>query len=83
MQGNRPKDDKSVAQVNLSSTQRPLSHGSVSLLFVIPSEAEGSAVPRAFPGNVFRPQRNAEICGFPQFVRTSRKQVDQWPINGD
>jgi len=24
------------------------------LLFVIPSEAEGSAVPRTFPGNVFR-----------------------------
>jgi hypothetical protein len=23
------------------------------LLFVIPSEAEGSAVPRTFPGNVF------------------------------
>ena len=26
----------------------------VALSFVIPSEAEGSAVPRIFPGNVFR-----------------------------
>jgi hypothetical protein len=29
-------------------------HGSVALPFVIPSEAEGSAVPRTTPGNVFR-----------------------------
>jgi hypothetical protein len=29
-------------------------HGSVTLPFVIPSEAEGSAVPRTIPGNVFR-----------------------------
>ena len=28
--------------------------GSVALPFVIPSAAEGSAVPRTFPGNVFR-----------------------------
>jgi hypothetical protein len=32
-------------------------HGSVALPFVIPSEAEGSAVLRTIPGNVFR-QRN-------------------------
>jgi hypothetical protein len=30
-------------------------HGSVALPFVIPSEAEGSAVPRTSLGNVFRP----------------------------
>jgi hypothetical protein len=29
-------------------------HGSAALPFVIPSEAEGSAVPRTIPGNVFR-----------------------------
>jgi hypothetical protein len=29
-------------------------HGSVALPFVIPSVAEGSAVPRTIPGNVFR-----------------------------
>jgi hypothetical protein len=29
-------------------------HGSVALPFVIPSEAEGSAVPRTTLGNVFR-----------------------------
>jgi hypothetical protein len=29
-------------------------HGSVALPFVIPSEAEGSAVLQAYPGNVFR-----------------------------
>jgi hypothetical protein len=33
------------------------------LLFVIPSEAEGSAVPRTSPGNVFyRAQRRGEIA---------------------
>jgi hypothetical protein len=30
-------------------------YGSIALPFVIPSEAEGSAVPRTRPGNVFRP----------------------------
>ncbi len=34
-------------------------HGSVALSFVIPSEAEGSAVPRTSLGNVFRPKRSA------------------------
>jgi hypothetical protein len=29
-------------------------YGTVALSFVIPSEAEGSAVPRTCPGNVFR-----------------------------
>jgi hypothetical protein len=33
-------------------------YGTVALSFVIPSEAEGSAVPRTFRGNVFRPQRS-------------------------
>jgi hypothetical protein len=28
-------------------------HGSVAFPFVIPSEAEGSAVPRTIPGNMF------------------------------
>jgi hypothetical protein len=28
-------------------------HGSIALPFVIPSAAEGSAVPRTIPGNVF------------------------------
>jgi hypothetical protein len=40
-------------------------YGTVALSFVIPSEAEGSAVPRTLPGNVFRSgQRSGEICGF-------------------
>jgi len=33
-------------------------YGAVALSFVIPSEAEGSAVPRTFRGNVFRPERS-------------------------
>jgi hypothetical protein len=36
-------------------------HRKVALSFVIPSEAEGSAVPRTFPGNVFR----QSVPGFP------------------
>jgi hypothetical protein len=40
----------------------------VALSFVIPSEAEGSAVPRTSLGNVFR-QSVAEICGF-SFLNT-------------
>jgi hypothetical protein len=32
--------------------------GSVAPPFVIPSAAEGSAVPRTSPGNVFRPERS-------------------------
>ena len=43
---NRPRTyERSVKNKN---------HGSVDLPFVIPSEAEGSAVPRTFRGNVFR-----------------------------
>jgi hypothetical protein len=51
--------------------QRPLSQGSVALLFVIPSAAEGSAVPRTFPGNTesrsatnlsSRPERTRISC---------------------
>jgi hypothetical protein len=33
----------------------------VALPFVIPSEAEGSAVPRTLPGNVFRPRERTRI----------------------
>jgi hypothetical protein len=40
----------------------------VALPFVIPSEAEGSAVPRTFRGNVFRP--SAAICGSPIYFAT-------------
>jgi hypothetical protein len=36
-------------------------HGSVALPFVIPSEAEGSAVPRTIPGNVFSTERNPDF----------------------
>ena len=38
-------------------------HGSVALPFVIPSAAEGSAVPRTFHGNVFRRSVAQWICG--------------------
>jgi hypothetical protein len=40
----------------MTNTFRPANalHGSVALPFVIPSEAEGSAVLQARPGNVFR-----------------------------
>jgi hypothetical protein len=46
-------------------------HRKVALSFVIPSEAEGSAVPRTFPGNVFRPDAaewSGEIFGFFSYV---------------
>ncbi len=36
-------------------------HGSVALPFVIPSVAEGSAVSRTFPGNVFRQNDNTAV----------------------
>jgi hypothetical protein len=36
-------------------------HGSVALPFVIPSAAEGSAVPRTFPGNDFRQSAGCPI----------------------
>jgi hypothetical protein len=50
-------------------------YGTVALSFVIPSEAEGSAVPQAYPGNTeyytqtkivisTGAQRSGEICGF-------------------
>jgi hypothetical protein len=40
----------------LKNAFRPVTtvHGSVALPFVIPNEAEGSAVPQTIPGNVFR-----------------------------
>jgi hypothetical protein len=42
-------------------------YGTVALSFVIPSEAEGSAVLRTFRGNVFRQsvaERSGGTCGF-------------------
>jgi hypothetical protein len=47
---------------DLSSSNRPFIQQptflyNYPLLFVIPSEAEGSAVPRTFLGNVFRPEQ--------------------------
>jgi len=43
-------------------------YGSLAFPFVIPSEAEGSAVPRTIPGNVFRTARagqgRGEVAGF-------------------
>jgi hypothetical protein len=36
-------------------------HRKVALSFVIPSEAEGSAVPRTSPGNVFLPFLHSHI----------------------
>jgi hypothetical protein len=38
-------------------------HRKVVLSFVIPSEAKGSAVPRTFPGNIFR--QSGGICSAP------------------
>jgi hypothetical protein len=47
--------DRSEAQWTCGSlNQLPDAHGSIALPFVIPSEAEGSAVLQAPPGNVFR-----------------------------
>jgi hypothetical protein len=43
----------------------------VALPFVIPSEAEGSAVPRTFRGNVFRPS----VPGFPATQHWTRPRV--------
>jgi hypothetical protein len=45
-------------------------YGTVALSFVIPSEAEGSAVPRTLPGNVFR-QRNHGPCGPPKIMKNT------------
>jgi hypothetical protein len=42
-----------------ASVQQPPVYRTVALSFVIPSEAEGSAVPQTFRGNVFR-QTEAE-----------------------
>jgi hypothetical protein len=39
--------------VKNASVQEPLSMEPAALSFVIPSEGEGSAVPRTLPGNVF------------------------------
>jgi hypothetical protein len=56
------RDDKFVVQEELSSRLKVMKnafysatalHGSASLPFVIPSAAEGSAVPRTTPGNFF------------------------------
>jgi hypothetical protein len=41
-----------LSQVEKAFVEQMLSHGSAALPFVIPSEAEGSAVQRTFPGNV-------------------------------
>jgi hypothetical protein len=46
-------------------------YGSVALPFVIPSEAEGSAVPPTFPGNVFR----ESVPGFPATLHQPRQRV--------
>jgi hypothetical protein len=43
----------------------------IALSFVIPSEAEGSAVPRTFPGNVFR----QSVPGFPATLHWTRPRV--------
>src|SRR5580658_3376197 len=42
--------------------QPPDADGSAALPFVIPSAAEGSAVPRTFPGNVIRQSAAEWIC---------------------
>jgi hypothetical protein len=46
-----------------ASVQQPRFMKPLPLPFVIPSEAEGSAVPRTFRGNVFdRAWRSGELC---------------------
>jgi hypothetical protein len=45
-------------------------HGSVALTFFIPSAAEGSAVLRTIPGNVFR-QRNHGPFGPPKMMKNA------------
>jgi hypothetical protein len=47
-----------------ASVRQPTLYETVVLSFVIPSEAEGSAVPRTLLGNDFRPS-SGEICGSP------------------
>ena len=56
--------DRSAAKWRDLRLTHPASNtnGSTTLPFVIPSEAEGSAVRRARPGNVFRPKRSVGIC---------------------
>ncbi len=51
--------DRAVVEARETSSNRPFLYQPTfpcnsPLLFVIPSEAEGSAVPRTLPGNVFR-----------------------------
>jgi hypothetical protein len=47
--------------------------GSVALRFVIPRAVEGSAVPRTFPGNVFRQSKPA----LQEVVRPALTSVDE------
>ena len=46
-------------------------HVIATLSFVIPSEAEGPAVPRTLPGNVFR----QSVPGFPATLHWKRPRV--------
>jgi hypothetical protein len=58
-------DERSLLSSNCFPWPATALHGTATLPFVIPSVAEGSAVPRIFPGNVFdTTQRNAEACNF-------------------
>jgi hypothetical protein len=47
-------DRSVVVHLPFSPSTETASNGRAALPFVIPSEVEGSAVPRTFPGNVFR-----------------------------
>jgi hypothetical protein len=53
--------------------------GSVALRFVIPRAVEGSAVPRTFPGNVFRQSKPA----LQEVVRPALTSVDEIGVAGD
>ena len=46
------------------SAQQPLLAGNVALSFVIPSAAEGTALPRTLHGNVFNPEVEGSAVSF-------------------
>jgi hypothetical protein len=53
-------------------------HASVALPFVIPSEAEGSAVPRTFPGNA-EPRPAGKLSSRPERSAVERSAVLLFP----
>jgi hypothetical protein len=59
-----PKEMKIADDLRLCPSSIAAAEVSATLPFVIPSEAEGSAVQRTFRGNVFSTERSGGACGF-------------------